>query len=279
MMKEKDQSISILGCGWLGLPLAVHLIGQGYPVKGSTTSPNKLPLLSKQGINSYLISLNPKINEDYQQEFFNSHTLILNIPPSRRQPDVEQFYPAQIQEVLKAAGNTALKNIIFVSSTSVYPSLNREVKEEDAGGELSASGKALLKVEQMLLDQQRFQVSILRFCGLYDKERNPGRFLAGRKLDSSGKDVVNLIHLDDCIGIISMLLKKPAWGEIYNACSDVHPEKESFYALATQNLGLEAPEFSDSAESSYKSVDSTKLKQYLEYRFLHPDPLRSLKES
>lgn len=271
-MKETDQSISILGCGWLGLPLAVHLISQGYQVKGSTTSPDKLLVLSEQRISPYLIRLSPEINADYQPEFFNSHTLMLNIPPSRRQPDVEQFYPAQIQEVLKIAENSALRNIVFVSSTSVYPSLNREVKEEDAGGELRASGRALLKAEQMLLEQQRFQVSILRFCGLYDKERNPGKFLAGKKLDSSGKDVVNLIHLDDCIGIISALLKKPAWGEIFNACSDIHAEKESFYALATQKLGLEPPQFSDSAEPSYKSVDSTKLKQHLDYHFLHPDP-------
>jgi nucleoside-diphosphate-sugar epimerase len=278
-MKKTDQSISILGCGWLGLPLAVHLIQQGYQVKGSTTRQDKLSFLSDQGINSYLIRLSPEINEAYQQEFFDSHTLILNIPPSRRQPDVEQFYPAQIQEVMRVAENSALENIVFISATSVYPNLNRKVKEEDAGGDLSASGRALLKVEQILLEQQRFQVSILRFCGLYDRERNPGRFLAGRKLDSSGKDVVNLIHLDDCIGIISALLKKPAWGEIFNSCSDVHPEKESFYTLATQKLGLEAPQFSESATPSYKSVDSTKLKQHLAYRFLYPDSQKFMDES
>ena len=278
-MKKTEQSISILGCGWLGLPLAAHLNHQGYQIKGSTTSPDKLSMLSEQGIQPYLIRLSPEINEDYHQEFFDSHTLFLNVPPSRRQPDVEQFYPAQIREVLKVAEDSILKNIVFVSSTSVYPSLNREVKEEDAGGELSASGRALLATEQMLLEQQRFQVCIIRFCGLYDQVRNPGRFLAGRKLDSSGKEVVNLIHLEDCIGIISALLKKPAWGEVFNACSDVHPEKESFYTSATRKLGSEPPQFSKTAEPSYKSVDSTKLKQHLEYHFLHPDPQEFMDKS
>ena len=37
-----NQRISILGCGWLGLPLAVELISKGYKVNGSTTSMTKV---------------------------------------------------------------------------------------------------------------------------------------------------------------------------------------------------------------------------------------------
>jgi len=40
------QKVSILGCGWLGKPLAVFLISKGYLVKGSTTSDEKLKLLA-----------------------------------------------------------------------------------------------------------------------------------------------------------------------------------------------------------------------------------------
>jgi 3-hydroxyisobutyrate dehydrogenase-like beta-hydroxyacid dehydrogenase len=34
----KNESISILGCGWLGLPLAGELVREGYAVKGSTNA-------------------------------------------------------------------------------------------------------------------------------------------------------------------------------------------------------------------------------------------------
>ncbi|MEZ7854793.1 MAG: SDR family NAD(P)-dependent oxidoreductase, partial [Cyclobacteriaceae bacterium] len=39
-MKKNDSNycISILGCGWLGLPLARQLVQQGHQIKGSTTS-------------------------------------------------------------------------------------------------------------------------------------------------------------------------------------------------------------------------------------------------
>ena len=30
--------VAILGCGWLGLPLAIKLLKSGYHVNGSTTS-------------------------------------------------------------------------------------------------------------------------------------------------------------------------------------------------------------------------------------------------
>ena len=41
--------ISILGCGWLGLPLAKALIENGFSVKGSTTSTDKLTALENAG--------------------------------------------------------------------------------------------------------------------------------------------------------------------------------------------------------------------------------------
>src|SRR5574343_621841 len=44
-MKEEREKIAILGCGWLGLPLAKSLLSKGYEVKGSTTSESKLVIL------------------------------------------------------------------------------------------------------------------------------------------------------------------------------------------------------------------------------------------
>ena len=42
-------TISLLGCGYLGFPLAIELIKKGYYVKGSTTTPTKLQQLKKTG--------------------------------------------------------------------------------------------------------------------------------------------------------------------------------------------------------------------------------------
>ena len=52
--------ISILGCGWLGLPLAKALLEKGFSVNGSTTSTEKLSILENAGISPFLISLDSK---------------------------------------------------------------------------------------------------------------------------------------------------------------------------------------------------------------------------
>lgn len=49
--------ISILGCGWLGLPLAKSLLEKGFSVKGSTTSIKKIALLEKFGIHPHIVTL------------------------------------------------------------------------------------------------------------------------------------------------------------------------------------------------------------------------------
>ena len=55
--------ISILGCGWLGLPLAKALIGNGFSVNGSTTSIDKIGLLENAGITPFLIEIDCKITK------------------------------------------------------------------------------------------------------------------------------------------------------------------------------------------------------------------------
>ena len=52
--------ISLLGCGWLGLPLAKALLTNDFYVKGSTTSEEKLSTLKSFGIDPFLIALDSK---------------------------------------------------------------------------------------------------------------------------------------------------------------------------------------------------------------------------
>ena len=69
------EQISILGCGWLGLPLAEHLIEKGFSVKGSTTSPNRVGELESKEIEAFIIELSPnEISGDYESFLQNSKT-------------------------------------------------------------------------------------------------------------------------------------------------------------------------------------------------------------
>src|SRR6187431_2709971 len=84
--------ISLLGCGWLGFPLAKALLSNGLSVKGSTTSESKLSILKSSGIDPFLITLSEversldskSMNDDIQSFLDGSETLIINIPPQLR---------------------------------------------------------------------------------------------------------------------------------------------------------------------------------------------------
>ena len=80
---KKLQSISILGCGWLGLPLAMHYLEKGCLVKGSTRTKGKMESLRNAGIIPYIIDLKEEGETDEIADFFASDLLIINFPPAR----------------------------------------------------------------------------------------------------------------------------------------------------------------------------------------------------
>jgi len=265
------KSVSILGCGWLGLPLAKVFINSGYEVNGSTTSHQKLSILKSEKIIPFQITLNPDIKGDDLNSFFECDYLIINIPPPRN-TNPEEFHLKQIQSVINELKKARCRKVVFISSTSVYGNTNSEVNEEDPAHPETGSGKALVKVEEYLKADKDFKVTIIRFGGLIGEGRNPAYFFAGRKNIPGGNTPVNLIHQTDCIGIIKTIIENEIWNETVNGVSPIHPTKKEFYTKAAANLNLELPEFDDDIVP-YKIVSSTKVKTLLKYEFIYPDPL------
>ncbi|MSP85674.1 MAG: SDR family NAD(P)-dependent oxidoreductase, partial [Flavobacteriaceae bacterium] len=84
--------ISILGCGWLGFPLAKALLENGFSVNGSTTSTEKLLNIENAGISSFLIELGEVAIKGNISEFLEgSQGLIIDIPPKLRGAATENF--------------------------------------------------------------------------------------------------------------------------------------------------------------------------------------------
>lgn len=268
-------SISILGCGWLGFPLAEQLAKKGFTIKGSVTTAEKLTLLKERSIIPFQLELtDEKIIGKDVSEFFQSDLLIINIPPGRRK-DVIYYHKAQIQQVINASNNGTVKRVLFISSSAVYPDLNKVVFENETEQPEKESGKALLEVERLLHDQKKFTTSIIRFGGLFGPERHPGKFLAGKQNVANGEAPVNLIHRDDCINLISEIIDQEVWGEVFNACADNHPSRNLFYTTAAKHLKLEVPSFAKD-KAKFKIINSDKIKKRLKYSFKFPDPLLTL---
>ncbi len=251
--------IGILGCGWLGLPLGERLAAAGYSVHGTTTTPEKLSVLREKGVTPFHVDLS---GSSIDPEFFDAPTIVVAIPPKLRKQTATEY----LEQMDRASGfMSGVKHVIFVSSTSVYPDLNRVVYEDDAD-----SSSPLVQAEEIFV--ARFPVvSVIRFAGLVGPGRHPGRFLSGKETD--GTAPVNIIHLEDCIEIIQKLVvsKKSV---VLNGCADAHPERKEFYSRTAEMLGVAPPKFVTGARADFKIVSNSRLKETLGYQFRFPDPMQ-----
>ncbi len=261
------QTISILGCGWLGLPFAQYLIDKGWKVKGSTSSSNKLELLRSKGIDPFIININQK-ETLHNSTFFSSEYLLINIPPSKSSRKANDYLP-----LIDTIESSDIKKVIFVSSTSVYKA-NNNTEYEDSTLDVERGTNALLDIEQVF-QQASFKTSIVRFGGLVGGVRYPGRFFKAGSIVKGARLPVNLIHLDDCIQILDAIIQQEAWGEIFNGVADTHPTKKTFYSLAIKLSGKQPPQFAED-NTAFKIIANNKIKNRLGIKLKHPDLMAML---
>lgn len=264
--------VSILGLGWLGLPLALKLQKSGYSVNGSTATLDKLKSLAKYSFPASRIKVETdKIVGDWEAFIHQTSALIINFPP-KRMDDIETIHPLQIKQIVKHT--PASTKVIFVSSTSVYQNSNGFIDETEDCIPEKASGKALLKVEQLLEQHFGSNLTILRLAGLIGPQRHPGRFLANKKQLKNPNVPVNLIHQKDAVGLIEAILEQDCFGEIINGCADVHPQRKEFYEKAAVKLNLPTPVFQPTTAASqlFKIVDNSKSKKRLNFTYQFSNP-------
>jgi nucleoside-diphosphate-sugar epimerase len=283
-MTSTAPRVSILGCGWVGHALGRHLVDAGWTVRGSTTTPDKVDALRRDGIEPFLLRLDPDVSGDDLAPFFDADALVLNVPPPRGVDDRRSYHRRQIEAVReRAAGRVPW--IVFVSSTGVYPDVEREVTEADVppgaldalgGDRRRATGDVLLDVEGRLWTDDAVDTTIVRFGGLYGADRHPARFLAGRTGVSRPQAPVNLIHQDDCVGLLHTVLDQNATGRVVNGVSDAHPTRKALYTRAAEVQGLTPPTFDDADTRSGKQVSNRVARDELGYAFQHPDPMADL---
>jgi nucleoside-diphosphate-sugar epimerase len=263
--------ISILGCGWLGLPLAKALLQNSYIVNGSTTSEEKLAVLENAGIAPFLIALSEKkITGNLALFLENSKILIIDIPPKLRGAEKENFV-SKIRNVIPFIEKSPVEKVLFISSTSVYGEENDTVTEDTPVNPDTESGKQLVVAEQILQSNTNFKTTVVRFGGLIGDDRHPVKFLAGRENLDNPEAPINLIHQEDCISIILKIIENYAWNETFNAVTPYHPSRKIYYTAKAIDLQLALPKFDHQKPSIGKTILSTKIETVLKYTFTKPN--------
>ncbi len=274
----KKKRISILGCGWLGFPLAKRILDKDIStlVKGSTTSFDKIEKLKESGIESYLINLNPSYELDSESitNFLDSDLLIIAIPPGiRRNP--ENFHISQINKLLPYIKQSPLQEIIYISSTSVYPDLNRIVTEKDVTAPGDAASKELVATENTITESVLdANVTIVRFGGLLGYDRIPGKYVKGKKDLTTQETPVNYIHRDDAIEALIAIISGEAPNQTFNIVAPIHSKRGEVYTKTCLEFNWPPPTYLVTEKlENYKIVSPQKFQSWYNFKFIYPDPL------
>ncbi|MGL6128439.1 hypothetical protein [Chryseobacterium artocarpi] len=254
------KKIGIIGYGWLGERIA-NLMSGKCSIYATTTTQEKVDQLNIKGLSAIVASFpdyqlpEPISRWDALEEL---DVLIITIPISGKSCCVSSLYN-RIQNLSGFVGD--FKGQMFLmSSTGVYPDLSKNFTEEDVPVE-QVSGERMMKNKYP-------QINILRLGGLM----GDNRLLKNYKI-SNPDHVVNHIHYEDIVGIISKMIDQESFSKLYNVTAPIHPIK-SQVINAQKNI-------EDSVEISEmkgKTILSSMLMEELEYVFQHPDP-RTFHES
>lgn len=244
-MDLSSKSISIVGCGWLGLPLGCLLVKNGHTVWGSCTQSAKQNYLIENGIRPFIFHTSQQITA---HPFWKSQIVIITLPFKRGLENPYTYYQ-DIQKILTIL--THQPYLIFTSSTAVYPSHNRIWYEEDDIPSISLRYNTLRSVEEMILAKSPSVV--LRLGGLYGPKRDPKDFV---KKIFDEEERVNLISQNHAVTLIQYILEKKLIG-IYNVVASAHPKKKEFYSA----LGIP---IQTKPGGSYKIISNQKLLKALD---------------
>ena len=264
------KSVAIVGLGWLGLPLALHLKELGWCVKGSKQSPDDAQKLHQLGIETYPFSLSDEMKRlpDHIRPLFNVDALIITLPPSRFS---SQQYCEHLAFLANQAKKQGVQHLIFTSSTSVFPNISGQFDESSQLSAETEMGKTLIQAEQYLFQSGISHCDILRLAGLIGKQRHPVKFLAG-KHNLKGYSPVNLVHLEDCIQAITALLMNPNGLRTYHLCAPIHPTRAEYYTKAAVFYDLSIPQFECSDSDPKRIIMADKICRDLGFAYRYPNP-------
>ncbi len=275
--------VLIVGCGYVGVPLGVALAQEGHEVFGVRRSAEAAEKLRPSGIRPLVADI---LRPETLKALPGPFDWVVNLV-SAGQGGASEYRAVYLQgtkNLIDWLAPSPPRKFVYTSSTGVYGQTDgSQVKETSPTEPAVETGQILVQTEKVLLDafeQRKFPAVILRVAGIYGPDRGYylKQFLKNEaRIAGHGERVMNMIHVDDLVGIIITALKYAHPGQIYNAVDDEPVTQLHFFRWLAEALGKWLPPFaSEDAEEARKRgltnkrVLNRKLKMELGYRFKYP---------
>ena len=245
-----SQTITIIGCGYLGSALAKQCISKGWTVSALTRNSAKAKDLRAMGVDKVIEAQIE--DENWHDQLDSSQDFVVNCVGAASS-DAQGYISSYIEgqdSVMKWLKQGSVKTFVFTSSTSVYPQSGKRFVDETASCVgVSEKGGLLLAAEQKCFPpvSSISRSFILRLSGLY----GPGRHLLmnkvkqGEDIDGNEDRILNLIHRDDAANAVISCLQadESNLGRIYNVSDGTHATRGQIVAWLAESLNLSTPSF------------------------------------
>ena len=264
--------LSIMGCGWLGQPLAQQLLQDGHDVVATCRSEDKKNQLEQLGLNTHIFNLGDSLRSKEMLDVLQTDVLILNIPPGGKHIQAD-FFTQQMCALVKEAKSLGTKRLLFISTTAVYGEVQGEITERSPCQPTTLSAQAHLKIEHRIKETFGDDASILRLAGLVGQQRHPASYLAAKVDLQNALQKVNLVHQHDVIAAIKQIIQLDHFGHVLHLSAHDHPTREAYYRWACAQLNLTLPRFIHTADDKTgKQINAQWTCEQLELQLKYPSP-------
>lgn len=276
-------ALLIVGCGYVGRPVAERWLQAGQPVAALTRGGETVESLSALGIRPVVADW-LDANGQWPLPIEPSCALVA-VPHREHERFGQQTHVIGLQNLL--ARCPRLKRLVVLSTTGVYHQHDGGWVDEQSPTQPARIGPQIaLAAEQWLQNNCPEQLATsLRLAGIY----GPGRVPLLAKLRSQepipvGEGSLNLIHLDDIVTAIVRLLQATPPSRLY-VLSDGQPvERRQFYLDAARIFQTPPPNFvaatSESSRGarseSNKRINPLKILRELELKLRYPNHMSGL---
>ena len=266
-----SNSLLIFGCGYVGLELVRQSLELGWSVTAFTRNVKTAKQAEQLGANSVIGTLQ---DSEWWNRISPDFDHVVNTVGAYA-PTVEGYQKSYLMGMQSIVGwmeqaKFKSKNVVFTSSSSVYPQTDGRVVDEGSDNHgVSVRGQILLDAEKICLGispQFSERNSVVRLSGLY----GPGRHLLVDKirqqqtLSGNPHRTLNLTHRDDAASAVLAVLQAGDHykGGIVNACDGQHATRGEIVRWVAEYLGVPVPKFEgiEQDKGAHRRVDNSKIK-------------------
>ncbi len=233
--------VLIIGCGYVGLPLALRLLQQNHLVTGWVHSEATAAALKVHPFQRIIVG--SVASENIWISLSEKFDTVIHCASSGR-GGAEAYEEVFLQGILKINAHQATARRLFVSSTSVYGQTSGEIVTEQSPAEPSTeTGRMLRQAEASALDSGAI---VIRSAGIYGPNRAMlwEKFRRGEAvIEGDGLRWINQIHRDDLVAALLHLIDHGVPSEIYNASDDSPVTQLDFYRWCADYLKKPLPPY------------------------------------